>query len=202
MVKIPVLFSVQGGEAQHKLQHELFGTTPIPDKPDWKSLNIEAQFDQEITIRNKGGRIREAEFAYQDINSLIEIAANYRPSVIDILAGYLASKLIDYTYAKIKMKIGKKDVSNKNEIKPALTEIFMEQDEMKTKYNQMLDELKEILDHFHQYRINPEIRIKGEGIKVEEYRNASITPYEKLMCRLDNFYRKYEKEISQKKDII
>jgi len=198
MIKIPVLFAVTGGKAKHKLDHEVFGTTPIPDRPGWKSHNLEAQIELDIKIHDKGGVVREAEFAYQDLNTLIEIATNYRPNIIDILTGYLASKLIDYAYAKIKIKIGKKDVSNKNEIQEALTEIFMEQDEMKTKYNQMLDELKEILDHFHQYRINPEARIKGEGKKVEEYKNGSITPYEKLISRLDNFYRKYEKELSKK----
>ena len=43
----------------------------------------------------------------------------------------------------------------------------MEQEEIKTKYNQMLNELKEILERFDQYRTNPEIKIKGEGTKVE-----------------------------------
>ena len=200
MVEIPVLFSVVGGKEQHKLADKIFGKKPHPDKKDWFLRNTEAQIEVDIKISNKGGTIREAEFAFQDLNTLIEIATNYRPNVIDILTGYLASKLIDYVYAKIKMKIGKKDVSNKYEIKQALTEIFMEQEEIKTKYNQMLNELKEILERFDQYRTNPEIKINGEGTKVEEFKNGNITPVKKLRDRLDYFYRKYEKELSQKND--
>jgi len=69
----------------------------------------------------------------------------------------------------------------------------------KTQFNDLLNELKGILDDYDQYRENPEVRIKGEGSKVEEYTNGSITPYQKLLERLDNFCRDYDKNIRQKK---
>ena len=71
----------------------------------------------------------------------------------------------------------------------------------KTQFNQMLDELKQILEKFDRVpnREHPEAMIKGEGEKIEEYSDVGITIYKKLMIRLDNFYRKHEDEIFQNK---
>ena len=77
----------------------------------------------------------------------------------------------------------------------------MEQDEVRAKYNKMLDELKQILDDFDNEpnREQPEAMIKGEGEKIEENSDVGITIYEKLLISLNIFYREYEDEIFHKK---
>ena len=124
-IKIPVIFMVAGGEAEHDLNHKMFGAKPDPEQEGHFIHNTETEIHEGVKIQYDGGYIREAEFAYQDLNTLFEIAKNYEP-YIGFVAGYLASKLIDYAYAKIKIKIGKKEVSNKEEIKQALKEILDE----------------------------------------------------------------------------
>jgi len=77
----------------------------------------------------------------------------------------------------------------------------MEQNEVRAKYNKMLNELKQILDDFDNEpnREQPEAMIKGEGEKIEENSDVGITIYEKLIIRLDKFYREHEDEIFQNK---
>lgn len=72
----------------------------------------------------------------------------------------------------------------------------------KIQFNQLLNELKEILKDFDNvlYRDDPEVRIKGEGVKVKEYSDGKTTPYEKLMTRLDIFCREYDENVRQKKN--
>jgi len=76
-------------------------------------------------VRRGGGFVRESEFALQDIYGFIEAEVPYADDAIKIVAGYFASKLLDY--AKSKLKIGKKTIDiDKDQIKEALKEALDE----------------------------------------------------------------------------
>ena len=130
MKEIHVVLSVIGGQAQHELQDKIFGKDPIPEKEGWHKLRSETTIGHEIKIKQPQLIIREAALSYQDILTIIEIVEPYTEEALTFLAGYLASKLLDY--AKSKIKIGNNEVPiTKEDIKNALKDALEEKDEEK-----------------------------------------------------------------------
>lgn len=130
MKEIHVVLSVIGGQAQHELQDKIFGKDPIPEKEGWYKLRSETTIGHEIKIKQPQLIIREAALSYQDILTIIEIVEPYTEEALTFLAGYLASKLLDY--AKSKIKIGNNEVPiTKEDIKNALKDALEEKDEEK-----------------------------------------------------------------------
>ena len=128
--EISVVLSVIGGQAQHELEDKIFGKDPIPEKEGWYKPRSETTIEYGIKIKKPKIIIREAALSYQDILTIIEIVEPYTEEALTFLAGYLASKLLDY--AKSKIKIGNKEVPiTKDDIKNALKHALEEKDEEK-----------------------------------------------------------------------